>query len=139
MPTRSSNVRFRRYFTGCAGKPTSPASDLKSGRAYRADPVLDLSRCFFVHIKEMRHCWSHRLDARIVEFHRNLAMKDLQQRAVPILHDIVMRGKALIDKLPEVISDRLASVPVGNAEIAYGILWKVIVSTISSWIAMLRC
>jgi hypothetical protein len=41
-------------------------------------------------------------------------MKDLQQGATPIFHDIVMRGEALIDKLPEVISDRLASVPVGD-------------------------
>ena len=49
-------------------------------------------------------------------------MKDLQQQAVPILHDIVMRGKALVDKLPEIVSDRFASMPVGNTEIAYGIL-----------------
>jgi hypothetical protein len=36
-----------------------------------------------------------------------------------------MRGKALIDKLPEVISDRLASMPVfvtllANASVGYG-------------------
>src|SRR6516165_1106126 len=96
--------------------------DLKSGRTYRADPVLDLGRRLFVHIKKMRHCRSHGLDARIIEFHANLAMKDLQQGAVPVLHDIVMRGKALVDKLPEVVSDRLASMPVGDTEIAYGIL-----------------
>ena len=70
----------------------------------------------------MRHCRSHGLDARIIESHANLAMKNLEQGAVPKLHDIVMRGKALVDKLLEVFSDRLASMPVGDTEIAYGIL-----------------
>jgi hypothetical protein len=88
--------------------------------------VFDLSGRLFVHVKEIRHCRSHGLDARIIEFHANLAMKDLQQGAVPVLHDIVMRGKALVDKLPEVFSDRLASMPVGDTEIAYGILCEAI-------------
>src|SRR6516164_1622428 len=74
----------------------------------------------------MRHCRFHGLDARIIEFHANLTMKDLEQGAVPILHDIVMRGKALVDKLPEIVSDRFASMPVGNTEIAYGILCEAI-------------
>jgi hypothetical protein len=100
----------------CASRPRP---ELKSGRTYRADPVLDLSRRLFVHIKEMRHCRSHWLGARIIEFNVDLAMKDLQQGAVPILHDIVMRGEAFVDELPEVIADRLASVPVGDTEIAY--------------------
>src|SRR5262249_31127750 len=104
------------------------APDLKSGRTYRADPVLDLSRHLFIHIKEMRHCGSHGLYARVVEFHANLAMKDLQQGAIPILYDVVMRGKTLVDELPEVISDRLASMPVGDTEIAYGILCEAIES-----------
>jgi hypothetical protein len=100
--------------------------DLKSSRTDRADPALDLSRILFVHIKEMRHRRSHRLDARIIEFHVNLAMKDLQQGAIPILHDVVMRGKALVDELPQVISDRLASVPVGNTEVTNCILCEAI-------------
>ena len=100
--------------------------DLKSGWTYRAYPVLDLSRRLFVHIKEMRHCRSHGFDARIIEFHANLAMKNLEQGAVPKLHDIVMRGKALVYKLPEVFSDRLASMPVGDTEIAFGILCEAI-------------
>ena len=74
----------------------------------------------------MHHCRSHGLDARIVEFHANLAMKDLQQRAVPILHDIVMRGKTLVDELAEVVSYRLTPMPVGDAEIAYSVLCKAI-------------
>jgi len=49
-------------------------------------------------------------------------MEDFQQGAVPILHDFVMCGKILIDELPEVVSDRLASRPVGDAEITYGVL-----------------
>jgi len=95
----------------------------------------------------MGHCGSHWRDARIIEFHADLAMKDLQQRAVPILHDIVMRGKALVDELPEVISDRLASMPVGDTVIdsfhiasshsGGAVFTKVIVSILSSWIAML--
>ena len=60
--------------------------DLKSGWTYRAYPVLDLSRRLLVHIKEVRHCRSHGLDARIIEFHANLAMKNLEQGAVPKLH-----------------------------------------------------
>jgi hypothetical protein len=73
----------------------------------------------------MRHCRSHELDAWIIKFHANLAMKDLQQGAIPILLNIAMRGKTLVDKLPQV-SDRLASVPVGNAEVAYRILCEAI-------------
>jgi hypothetical protein len=61
--------------------------------------MLDLTRRLFVHIKEMRHRGSHGRDARIIEFHADLAMKDLQQRAVSILYDIVMRSKALVDEL----------------------------------------
>ena len=84
--------------------------------------MLDLSRRVLVHIKEMRHCRSHGLDARIIEFHANLAMKNLEQGAVPKLHDIVMGGKAFVDKPPKVFADRLGSMPVGNTEIAFGIL-----------------
>jgi hypothetical protein len=114
----------------------------------------------------MGHCRPHRLDARIIEFHANLAMKDLQQGAFPILHYIVMRGKALVDKLPQVISDLLASVPVGtprlqtassakqskplpkvlssisfhiaNSHNGAAVFVRVIVSMLSSSIAMLR-
>jgi len=53
-------------------------------------------------------------------------MEDFQQGAVPILHDFVMCGKILIDELPEVVSDRLASRPVGDAEITYGVLREAI-------------
>jgi len=37
-----------------------------------------------------------------------------------------MCGKTLIDELPEVVSDRLASMPVGDAEITYGVLREAI-------------
>src|SRR6516164_9661792 len=37
-----------------------------------------------------------------------------------------MRGEALVDKLPKVFSDRLASMPVGDTEIASGILSEAI-------------
>jgi hypothetical protein len=49
-------------------------------------------------------------------------MKNLEQGAVPNLHDIVMRGKAFVDRPPKVFADRLAPTPVGNTEIAFGIL-----------------
>jgi hypothetical protein len=74
----------------------------------------------------MRHCRFDGLDVRVIEYHANLAMKDLQQGAVLILHDIVMCRKALVDKLPEFISDRLAPMPVCDTEIAYGILCEAI-------------
>ena len=67
-----------------------------------------------------------RLQARIVEHHADLAMKDLQQGAVPILHDVMMRGKSRVDKLTEVFSDGLPSMPVGDAEIANGVLGEAI-------------
>jgi hypothetical protein len=38
----------------------------------------------------------------------------------------MMRGKAFVDELPQVFPDRLASMPVGDAEIAYGILCETI-------------
>ena len=59
--------------------------DLKSGRTYRADPVLDPSRSFIVHIKEMRHCRSHGLDARVIEFHANLAMGGVSMRETKLV------------------------------------------------------
>lgn len=37
-----------------------------------------------------------------------------------------MRGKTLVDKLPQVISDRIASVPVGDTEVANCILYEAI-------------
>ena len=86
--------------------------------------MLDLSRRLFLHI--MRHCGSHGLDARIIEFHANLAVIDLQQGAIPVLHDVMMRSKTLVDKLPEVISDRLAPMPVDDTKMAYGILCEAI-------------
>src|ERR1700722_10265059 len=104
----------------------NPSCGLKSGRTYRADPVLDLGWRLFVHVKEMRHGRSHRLNVRIIECHADFAMKDLQQGAVPKLHDIVMRGQALVDELPQVFSDRLTSMPVGNTEITYGIVCETI-------------
>ncbi len=53
-------------------------------------------------------------------------MKDLQQGAVPIFHDIVMRGKARVDECFQVLADRFASVPIGNAEIANCIFRKAV-------------
>jgi hypothetical protein len=64
--------------------------------------------------------------AAVIECHPDLAMEDLQQRAVPVLDDVVMRGKTLVDKVAQVLTDRLASVPVGNAEIAHGVVRETV-------------
>src|SRR5205807_339813 len=114
-PTRYTHLR-------CLGGPddrfhepirTRPTNDgrydsklenarLEARRAYRSYPVLDLAGILFIHVEKMRHRGSHGLDAGVVEFHRDLAVKDLEHRAVPVFHDFVQRSKALVDELPQI-------------------------------------
>ena len=53
-------------------------------------------------------------------------MEDLERRAVQVLDDFVVRREALVDKGVQVLADRLAPVPVGNAEVAYGVFCEAV-------------
>jgi hypothetical protein len=68
-----------------------------------------------VHIEEMRHCGPHVRHAEVIKRHLDLAVEDLQQRAVPQFDDVVMCGKALIDEVAQILTNQLASMPIGNA------------------------
>jgi hypothetical protein len=46
----------------------------------------------------MAHRRSHRLGIGVVELHPYFAVKNFEHRAVPVLDDVVMGGKALVDK-----------------------------------------
>ena len=74
----------------------------------------------------MGHRRPHRRNAGVVECHRDLAVEDLERRAVQVLDDFVVRREALVDKGVQVLADRLAPVPVGNAEVAYGVFCEAV-------------
>src|SRR5690242_5543922 len=96
----------------------SVTRQLKSSRSNCADPALDPGGIFFVHIEEMGHRRSHGCKIRVVEAHRDLAVEDLELGTIPEHDDVVERRKAAVDELTQIVADRLAAVPVGDAEIA---------------------
>jgi Transposase DDE domain group 1 len=53
-------------------------------------------------------------------------VEDLERRAVQVLDDFVVRREALVDKGVQVLADRLSPVPVGNAEVAYGVFCEAV-------------
>jgi hypothetical protein len=52
--------------------------------------------------------------------------KDLERPAIPILDHVMMRSKAGVDECFQVLPDRFASMPIGNAEIANCIFRKAV-------------
>src|ERR1700722_9532942 len=106
--------------------PVSCPPLLKPRGPHRANPSDDLARIFWVHVKEMAHRRSHKFHVGLVEFHPNFAVKNFKHRALPILNDIVMGGKARVDEGAQVLADRLASVPISHPQVADSVLGKAI-------------
>src|SRR5882724_30680 len=51
---------------------------------YRSNPPGDFGGILLVHVEEVGHCGPHGLHAGVVECHRYLAVKDLEQGAVQV-------------------------------------------------------
>ena len=95
-------------------------------RADRADPAANLGVVGIVHVEEVRHHRLHRRLAAIIRRHRDDAAEHLERSAIQVLHNIVPRGEAGIDEGAQVLPDRLASVPVGDTEIADGVVGEAV-------------
>ena len=78
----------------------------------------DFRRILFVHVEKMRHRRPYGLLRRIVGCHGDESTKHLEKSSVPEFDDIMMGRKPSIDKGPQVLTDRLAPMPVANAQIA---------------------
>ena len=55
----------------------------------------------------MGHGRPHRRQVAVLKRHRDLAVEDLERRAVQVLDDFVVRREALVDKGAQVLADRL--------------------------------
>src|SRR5882757_9172883 len=108
------------------GRPGAHFASLKTDRAYRADPAADLGWIGFVHVEKMRHGRLLRRHARIIERHCHGAVKNLERWAVPVFDHLMIGGESRVYEGTQVLTDRLAPVPIGNAEIAHGILRETI-------------
>src|SRR5262249_5491817 len=95
---------------------------LKSRGSHCTNPTDDLGYILGVHVKEMTHRRSHRLDVGVIELHPDFAVKNLEQWAVPILDNLVTGGKSLVDEGAQVLTDCFASVPISHAQVAHRIL-----------------
>ena len=80
-----------------------PTSASEAGRVDRADPPAYLCRVLLVHVEKVGHRRTDWRNGRVVKGHPNLAMEDLEQRAVEVFDHVVLVGKALVD---EVATDR---------------------------------
>ena len=67
-----------------------------------------------------------RLNFGLIELHSNFAVKNFEQWAVPVLDDVVMGGKALVDEGAQVLTDCFASVPISHAQVAHCFLGKAV-------------
>jgi hypothetical protein len=120
MSNPSSCLGGQPVFSECRGRV------LERCGPHCSDPATDLGGVFRVHLEEMTHRRPHRLDAGVIELHPNFAVKNFERWAVPVLDHIVVRGKALVDKRPQVLTDRFASMPISHAEVAHSILSKAV-------------
>ena len=110
-------------------KPTIPVNRiiaLKRDRAHRSNPAADLGGICLVHIEEMRHHRLHDLFAAVIRCHGDNAAKDLDQSAVPVFGHVVKCGEPRIDEGPQILTDRLASIPFRDTEATPGILHKAV-------------
>ena len=111
---------------GAAKKARSRCGRLKRNRSYRSDPAANFGWVILVHVEEVSHGRFHNALAGVVWSHGHDSPKDLERPAIPILHHVMMRGKARVDEYFQVLPDRFASMPIGNAEIANCIFRKAV-------------
>jgi hypothetical protein len=76
----------------------------------------------------MRHHWLHNGLAAVIGCHSHNAAKDLERSAIPVLSDIVKRGKPRVDKGSQILTYCLAAVPLSHAEAAGCILDEAVKS-----------
>ena len=74
----------------------------------------------------MGHGRPHGGLALVVRRHRDDAAKDFERATIPVFDYIVMSGEAGIDERAQILADRLAPVPIGNAEVTDGILREAV-------------
>src|ERR1700722_7353942 len=101
---------------GCgAGERVSPAATapLKGDGADSSDPAADLGWIGWVHVEEVGHRRFPGRDAGIIERHSDLAMEDLELRAIPVFDHFVKRGESGVDKGAQIRTDRFPSLPIG--------------------------
>jgi hypothetical protein len=126
--SRSKGVGIRAFIrVNCAAIPASLfVRALKRDRSYRSDPAANFGWVILVHVEEVSHRRFHSGLAGVVWSHGDDSPKDLEQPAIPILHHVMVRGKARVDECFQVLPDRFASMPFGNAKIANCIFHKAV-------------
>lgn len=79
--------------------------------------MCDFRGILFVHIEKVRHRGAYRLLGRVVRCHGDESAKHLEKSAIPEFDDIMMSRESFIDKGAQVLADRLAPMPVADAQI----------------------
>ena len=89
-------------------------------------PSANLRRIGLVHVEKVRHHRFHGRLASTIERHRDHAAKDLQQSAVPVFDDVVIRVKPGVDEVAQTATNLIARVPLCDAETACRILEETV-------------
>jgi hypothetical protein len=99
---------------------------LELHRPYRTNPAANLGPIGLVHVEEMCHDGLHNRLGVVIWLHGHNATKDLDRSAIPVFDDIVVRGKPRVDERAKVFTDRLTSIPFGDAKATRRVLYKAI-------------
>src|SRR5579863_9713447 len=99
---------------------------LECHRADRPVPVRYFRWILLIHVKEVSHRRPDGLLSRIIGFHGYKAPKHLERSTVPVFHDLVVRGKSVVDEGTKILADSLAPMPIADTEIGNGVFLEAV-------------
>jgi hypothetical protein len=95
-------------------------------RSHCTDPATHLGVVLLIHVKEMGHRRMHSRSRPVIGSHIHDTVEHFQKAGIPVFGKMMPCGKPGIDESLQIVADRFATLPIGYAKVADGILREAI-------------